>query len=59
MTLRLYAAAFVVLLVAAGVLLAAGLDALRSLTMLRLSAAGSVLAAVLALLALADARRTT
>ena len=58
MSLRLYAGAFAALVVAALVLLAATADALRSLTMLRLAGAGAVLAAVLALLALAEARRT-
>ncbi|MFM8944299.1 MAG: hypothetical protein ACKOI0_03485 [Actinomycetota bacterium] len=56
--MRLYAAAFGALVLAAAVLLAAGLDALRSLAMLRASAAASLLAVTLALLALADARRT-
>lgn len=58
MSTRLYVGAFAVLIAAAVVLLVATADALRSLAMLRLSALGSVLAAVLALIALAKARRT-
>ena len=58
MSTRLYVGAFVVLIAAAVVLLVATADALRSLSMLRLSALGSVLAAALALIALAKARRT-